>query len=131
MASSWSYATPDRELTSRAIDWEPRERWDGEDDGRELGRVSCRSFSVDHVMERNYDFDLTYITERIISVFFPPVLEEQRYRSNLKEVSHMLKSKHGDSYLVSFLCWRPNENNIINNLQSMIRLRDASRRGPD
>ncbi|XP_041036376.1 tensin-2-like isoform X2 [Carcharodon carcharias] len=59
-----------------------------------------RSFSVDHVMERNYDFDLTYITERIISVFFPPVLEEQRYRSNLKEVAQMLKSKHGDSYLL-------------------------------
>ncbi|XP_069762529.1 tensin-2-like isoform X2 [Narcine bancroftii] len=59
-----------------------------------------RSFSVDHVMERNYDFDLTYITERIISVFFPPVLEEQRYRSNLKEVAQMLKSKHGDNYLL-------------------------------
>ncbi|XP_051865704.1 tensin-2-like isoform X4 [Pristis pectinata] len=59
-----------------------------------------RSFSVDHVMERNYDFDLTYITERIISVFFPSVLEEQRYRSNLKEVAHMLKSKHGDNYLL-------------------------------
>ncbi|XP_059499452.1 tensin-2-like isoform X3 [Stegostoma tigrinum] len=59
-----------------------------------------RSFSVDHVMERNYDFDLTYITERIISVFFPPVLEEQRYRNNLKEVAQMLKSKHGDSYLL-------------------------------
>lgn len=64
-----------------------------------------RSFSVDRVMERvmerNYDFDLTYITERIISVFFPPLLEEQRYRGNLKEVAAMLKSKHQDKFLVS------------------------------
>ncbi|XP_005986199.1 tensin-2 isoform X1 [Latimeria chalumnae] len=59
-----------------------------------------RSFSVDRVMERNYDFDLTYITERIISVFFPPALEEQRYRGNLKEVAQMLKSKHDDKYLL-------------------------------
>lgn len=63
-----------------------------------------RSFSVDRVMERvmerHYDFDLTYITERIISVFFPPKLEEQRYRLNLKEVAAMLKSKHQDKFLV-------------------------------
>lgn len=65
---------------------------------------SPRSFSVDRVMERvmerHYDFDLTYITERIISVFFPPKLEEQRYRLNLKEVAAMLKSKHQDKFLV-------------------------------
>uniref|UniRef100_A0A8C3I5J1 Uncharacterized protein n=1 Tax=Chrysemys picta bellii TaxID=8478 RepID=A0A8C3I5J1_CHRPI len=45
-----------------------------------------------------YDFDLTYITERIISVFFPSALEEQRYRGNLREVAQMLKSKHEDKY---------------------------------
>uniref|UniRef100_A0A671U6M5 Tensin-2-like n=1 Tax=Sparus aurata TaxID=8175 RepID=A0A671U6M5_SPAAU len=64
-----------------------------------------RSFSVDRVMERvmerHYDFDLTYITERIISVFFPPKLEEQRYRLNLKEVAAMLKSKHQDKFLLN------------------------------
>uniref|UniRef100_A0AAY4D4Q6 Tensin 2a n=1 Tax=Denticeps clupeoides TaxID=299321 RepID=A0AAY4D4Q6_9TELE len=54
-------------------------------------------------MERHYDFDLTYITERIISVFFPPLLEEQRYRVNLREVAAMLKSKHQDKFLVSLL----------------------------
>ncbi|XP_010891699.2 tensin-2 isoform X1 [Esox lucius] len=63
-----------------------------------------RSFSVDRVMERvmerHYDFDLTYITERIISVFFPPLLEDQRYRINLKEVTAMLKSKHQDKFLL-------------------------------
>ncbi|KAF0036655.1 hypothetical protein F2P81_011967 [Scophthalmus maximus] len=68
-----------------------------------------RSFSVDRVMERvmerHYDFDLTYITERIISVFFPPKLEEQRYRLNLKEVAAMLKSKHQDKFLVHDFGW--------------------------
>ncbi|KAM3935061.1 tensin-2 isoform 2-T2 [Leptodactylus fuscus] len=58
-----------------------------------------RSFSLDQVIQRSYDLDLTYITERIISVFFPVVLEEQRYRSNLREVASMLRSKHEDKYL--------------------------------
>uniref|UniRef100_A0A3Q0SB81 Phosphatase tensin-type domain-containing protein n=1 Tax=Amphilophus citrinellus TaxID=61819 RepID=A0A3Q0SB81_AMPCI len=53
-----------------------------------------------HVMEHHYDFDLTYITERIISVFFLPDLEEQQYRRNLQEVASMLKSKHQDKFLV-------------------------------
>uniref|UniRef100_A0A4W5JDF1 Tensin 2a n=1 Tax=Hucho hucho TaxID=62062 RepID=A0A4W5JDF1_9TELE len=51
-------------------------------------------------MERHYDFDLTYITEGIISVFFPPLLDEQRYRLNLKEVTAMLRSKHQDKFLL-------------------------------
>ncbi|XP_028432042.1 tensin-2 isoform X1 [Perca flavescens] len=55
---------------------------------------------MEHVMERHYDFDLTYITERIISVFFPPDLEEQRYHRNLQEVASMLKSKHQDKFLL-------------------------------
>lgn len=56
---------------------------------------------MEHVMERHYDFDLTYITERIISVFFLPDLEEQQYRRNLQEVASMLKSKHQDKFMVS------------------------------
>lgn len=55
---------------------------------------------MEHVMERHYDFDLTYITERIISVFFLPDLDEARYRRNLQEVASMLKSKHQDKFLV-------------------------------
>uniref|UniRef100_A0A674MPE0 Tensin 2b n=1 Tax=Takifugu rubripes TaxID=31033 RepID=A0A674MPE0_TAKRU len=55
---------------------------------------------MEHVMERHYDFDLTYITERIISVFFLPDLEEQRYCRNLQEVASMLKSKHQDKFLL-------------------------------
>uniref|UniRef100_A0A667XDC8 Tensin 2b n=1 Tax=Myripristis murdjan TaxID=586833 RepID=A0A667XDC8_9TELE len=51
-------------------------------------------------MEHHYDFDFTYITERIISVFFLPDLEEQRYRRNIQEVAAMLKSKHQDKFLL-------------------------------
>ncbi|XP_032068044.1 tensin-2 isoform X7 [Thamnophis elegans] len=60
-------------------------------------------------MERKYDFDLIYITERIISVSFPPALEEQRYRSNLREVAQMLKSKHEDKYLLLNLSEKRND----------------------
>nr|XP_054602158.1 tensin-2 isoform X2 [Nothobranchius furzeri] len=73
-----------------------------------------RSFSMDRVMERNYDFDLTYITERIISVFFPPKLEEQRYRLNLKEVAAMLKSKHQDKFLLLNLSERRHDITRLN-----------------
>ncbi|XP_008303004.1 tensin-like C1 domain-containing phosphatase [Stegastes partitus] len=77
-----------------------------------------RSFSVDRVMERvmerHYDFDLTYITERIISVFFPPKLEEQRYRLNLKEVAAMLKSKHQDKFLLLNLSERRHDISRLN-----------------
>ncbi|XP_070767291.1 tensin-2 isoform X2 [Enoplosus armatus] len=77
-----------------------------------------RSFSVDRVMERvmerHYDFDLTYITERIISVFFPTKLEEQRYRLNLKEVAAMLKSKHQDKFLLLNLSERRHDITRLN-----------------
>ncbi|XP_061689415.1 tensin-2 isoform X2 [Syngnathoides biaculeatus] len=77
-----------------------------------------RSFSADRVMERvmerHYDFDLTYITERIISVFFPPKLEEQRYRLNLREVAAMLKSKHQDKFLLLNLSERRQDMSRLN-----------------
>lgn len=69
---------------------------------------------MEHVMENHYDFDLTYITERIISVFFLPDLEEQRYRRNLQEVASMLKSKHQDKFLVS------NETEIVTHKNSVL-----------
>ncbi|XP_062853108.1 tensin-2 [Trichomycterus rosablanca] len=55
---------------------------------------------MESVMESRYDFDLIYITERIISVFFMSDLDEHRYRSNLKEVAAMLRSKHQERFLV-------------------------------
>lgn len=69
-------------------------------------------------MARHYDFDLTYITERIISVFFLPHLEEQCYRGNLQEVAAMLKSKHQDKFLVSWggLLYLEKSNSHIQNV---------------
>ncbi|XP_072540507.1 tensin-2 isoform X2 [Salminus brasiliensis] len=63
-------------------------------------RADCVEGVMDKVMESRYDFDLIYITERIISVFFLPHLDEHHYRSNLKEVAAMLKSKHQDKFMV-------------------------------
>ncbi|XP_018123037.1 tensin-3 isoform X2 [Xenopus laevis] len=55
---------------------------------------------MEHMMEECYELDLTYITERIISVSFPRSSSEETYIHNLHDVTRMLKSKHGDSYLV-------------------------------
>lgn len=51
-------------------------------------------------MEEGYELDLTYITERIIAVSFPAGCSEETYFHNLQDVTRMLKSKHGDNYLV-------------------------------
>lgn len=51
-------------------------------------------------MESSCELDLVYITERIIAVSYPSTAEEQSYSSNLREVAHMLKSKHGNNYVV-------------------------------
>ncbi|KAK7111998.1 hypothetical protein V1264_011522 [Littorina saxatilis] len=44
--------------------------------------------------------DLTYVTERIISMSFPSEGHDTTYAFNLKDVVRMLKTKHGDNYLV-------------------------------
>uniref|UniRef100_A0A8D1BVJ8 Tensin 3 n=1 Tax=Sus scrofa TaxID=9823 RepID=A0A8D1BVJ8_PIG len=51
-------------------------------------------------MEDGRELDLTYITERIIAVSFPAGCAEESYLHSLQEVTHMLRSKHGDNYLV-------------------------------
>ncbi|XP_048864422.1 tensin-3 isoform X1 [Brienomyrus brachyistius] len=51
-------------------------------------------------MEEGYEVDLTYITERIIAVSFPRTCTEESYLHNLQDVLRMLRSKHGDNYLV-------------------------------
>ncbi|XP_052530736.1 tensin-1 isoform X9 [Tympanuchus pallidicinctus] len=56
--------------------------------------------SVTAAMESSCELDLVYITERIIAVSYPSTAEEQSFRSNLREVAHMLKSKHGDNYVL-------------------------------
>lgn len=62
-----------------------------------------RNLSLNQAMEDTCELDLVYVTERIIAVNFASLSEEQTFCSNLKEVAQMLKSKHGDNYLVSTL----------------------------
>ncbi|KAG7463795.1 hypothetical protein MATL_G00180430 [Megalops atlanticus] len=66
----------------------------------ESPRRPSRSMSMLQLVEENYEVDLVYITERIICVSFPSSVEEQSYSANLKEVASMLRSKHGDHYLL-------------------------------
>uniref|UniRef100_A0A8C6JUJ2 Uncharacterized protein n=1 Tax=Melopsittacus undulatus TaxID=13146 RepID=A0A8C6JUJ2_MELUD len=61
-----------------------------------------RSMSLTAAVESSCELDLVYITERIIAVSYPSTAEEQSFCSNLREVAHMLKSKHGDNYVL----WR-------------------------
>ncbi|XP_044043312.1 tensin isoform X4 [Siniperca chuatsi] len=73
----------------------------------EIRRKQSRSQSVVQAMEESYEVDLVYITERIISVCFPAGAEERSYITNLKEVATMLRSKHGEHYLILNLSeWR-------------------------
>ncbi|XP_063160293.1 tensin-3 isoform X3 [Candoia aspera] len=58
------------------------------------------STDFDHIMEEGYELDLTYITERIIAVSFPGSCSEETYLHNLQDVTRMLKSRHGDNYMV-------------------------------
>ncbi|KAM4559273.1 tensin-1 isoform 10-T10 [Odontesthes bonariensis] len=66
----------------------------------ESRRRPSRSASLLQALEENYELDLVYITERIISVSFPSSVEEQSYAANLREVASMLLSKHGHNYLL-------------------------------
>lgn len=59
-----------------------------------------RNLSVSRAMEDSCELDLVYITERIIAVSFPSTANEENFRSNLREVAQMLKSKHGGNYLL-------------------------------
>ncbi|XP_038608034.1 tensin-2 isoform X2 [Tachyglossus aculeatus] len=59
-----------------------------------------RSVSVEAGMERRWELDVTYITERIISVCFPPGLDERRYGDGLRQVAAMLQAKHQNHYLL-------------------------------
>ncbi|KAM9631338.1 tensin-1 isoform 3-T3 [Morphnus guianensis] len=63
-------------------------------------RKTSRSMSLASAMESSCELDLVYITERIIAVSYPSTAEEQSFCSNLREVAHMLKSKHGNNYVL-------------------------------
>ncbi|XP_045062676.1 tensin-1-like isoform X3 [Coregonus clupeaformis] len=66
----------------------------------ESPRRPSRSVSLLQALEENYELDLVYITERIISVSFPSSVDENSYSANLREVASMLRSKHQDNYLL-------------------------------
>ncbi|XP_055668265.1 tensin-1 isoform X1 [Falco peregrinus] len=70
---------------------------------------TSRSMSLATAMESSCELDLVYITERIIAVSYPSTAEEQSFCSNLREVAHMLKSKHGDNYVLFNLSERRND----------------------
>ncbi|KAM9308250.1 tensin-3-like [Gastrophryne carolinensis] len=66
----------------------------------DLSSVSIyRVKDLDVNMEEG-ELDLTFITERIISVSFTSSCSNEAYSNNLKDVTQMLKLKHGDKYLV-------------------------------
>lgn len=51
-------------------------------------------------MEEPQRIDVTYITERIITILCPAKCLEQVYLQNLQEIVVMLQSKHGHKYMV-------------------------------
>ncbi|XP_068446063.1 si:ch211-191a24.3 [Clinocottus analis] len=51
-------------------------------------------------MEEQQRLDLTYITERIITILCPPGCPEKIYLQNLQEIIPMLQSKHGHHYML-------------------------------
>ncbi|XP_041647797.1 tensin-3 [Cheilinus undulatus] len=51
-------------------------------------------------MEEQQRIDLTYITERIITITCPPECPEKIYLQSLQEIIVMLQSKHGQNYML-------------------------------
>lgn len=50
---------------------------------------------------RDHGMDLTYITERIIALWFPEDTSPSGFRQGHQQAAQMLTSKHGNSYMVS------------------------------
>ncbi|CAM9532990.1 unnamed protein product [Lampetra fluviatilis] len=69
--------------------------------------MSCRARVAE--MEAPFEFDLTYITERIIATTLPPGIPEHAHQSSLRDIAGMLTSKHADKYLIINLSGRRNE----------------------
>ncbi|XP_021106289.1 tensin-2 isoform X4 [Heterocephalus glaber] len=65
-------------------------------------------------MERRWDLDLTYVTERILAAAFPARPDEQRHRGHLRELAHVLQSKHRDKYLLFNLSEKRHDLNRLN-----------------
>ncbi|KAK3516578.1 hypothetical protein QTP70_021967 [Hemibagrus guttatus] len=61
------------------------------------------------MMAEGREFDLNYITERIIAVSFNHTCLEKTYLHNLYNITQMLQSKHSDNYMI---CVKPGHYNI-------------------
>lgn len=44
--------------------------------------------------------DLSYVTERIIALWFPSSVSQHAFRQGQQQAAHMLRNKHGDNYMV-------------------------------
>lgn len=53
------------------------------------------------VMAEGSEFDLNYITERVIGITFHQSCTKQTYQHNLSRITQLLQSKHADRYMVS------------------------------
>ncbi|CAG0888462.1 unnamed protein product [Darwinula stevensoni] len=53
--------------------------------------------------------ELDYVTERVLSVFFPKEISDELYIRKLEELSHMLQGKYGDNFKVFNLSERSQE----------------------
>jgi len=62
--------------------------------GRFSGSPSRRDASSTAIM------DLSFVTERILALSFPPEIESSVYRDALHQAANMLQTKHGDNYMV-------------------------------
>ncbi|GAB1606464.1 tensin-1-like isoform X6 [Argonauta hians] len=66
-----------------------------EENMSELRNMITKSQGEDRLV-----LDLTYVMERIIAISFPAEGHDELYSYALKDVANMLKTKHGDKYLV-------------------------------
>ncbi|KAL1254552.1 hypothetical protein QQF64_016781, partial [Cirrhinus molitorella] len=65
-------------------------------------------------MAEGCEFDLDYITERIIGIAFHKSCAEQTYQHNLRSITQMLQSKHADRYMVINLSEHSNDLSRMN-----------------
>ncbi|XP_030830306.1 uncharacterized protein LOC115918345, partial [Strongylocentrotus purpuratus] len=70
--------------------------------------------SGEGLVRYSFDLEVDYITERLIAVSFPSGGLENQYRSNLRDVVRMLKSKHNNSYVVFNLSRRRHDVSKLN-----------------
>ncbi|EFC47936.1 predicted protein [Naegleria gruberi] len=71
--------------------------------------------------KEGFDLDLTYISDRVISMGFPSTGAESLYRNPLEEVKSFFQSKHDDHYKIYNLCSEKNYDPSNNNSNTFYR----------